>query len=314
MHSLIRLLTIACLLTAAPAAAAPATDQRIRLVDLTPDFAGAWEKTRDLPDAERVLAFEADFAKALPGFYDPMRGPPERAERFQATVLRGLKRFPDERAGIEDVSRRFGTMFAPALTSFEARFGPMSGYPPVYLVDSLGEFDGGTRELPEGVRLMFGADVIAKIHAKHDIRPFFHHELFHLYHHRFFPECETVWCGFWVEGLAVYVAAELNRGATDEDLLLTLPEPIRPAVDAHLSEAVCAVRARLDSRDDADKNALFNFKRMNPNLPPRFGYYLGYRVAQRLGANRSLDDLAHMAPAQVRPLIDQALGEMATCP
>jgi hypothetical protein len=30
------------------------------------------------------------------------------------------------------------------------------GYPPVYLVHSFGEFDGGTRSLPQGTRLMFG--------------------------------------------------------------------------------------------------------------------------------------------------------------
>jgi hypothetical protein len=300
------------LLLAAPAMAAPAP--RLHLVDLTPAFAAAWEKTKDLPDAERITAFETDFAPSLPGFYDPKRADPGKAERFQANVLRGLKQFPDQRAGVEDVSRRFAAMFAPALASFEARFGPMTGYPPVYLVDSLGEFDGGTRDLPEGVRLLFGADVIARIHARHDIRPFFHHELFHLYHHRFFPECETVWCSFWAEGLAVYVAKSLNPSATDEELLLTLPRPIRPEVDAHMTEAVCAVRARLDSKDDADKGALFSFQSLAPDLPPRFGYYLGYRVAERLGRTRSLDQLALLPPEEVRPLIDQTLGEMATCP
>jgi hypothetical protein len=302
------------LVFATSAVAAPTEGGRIRLIDLTPAFASAWEKTKDLPDATRVAAFEADFAPTLPGFYDPKRAETGRAERFQANVLRGLKQFPDQRAGIEDVSRRFNAMFTPALASFEARFGPMTGYPPIYLVASLGEFDGGTRELPEGVRLLFGADVIARIHAKHDIRPFFHHELFHLYHHRFFPECEAVWCSFWAEGMAVYVSKELNPGATDEDLLLTLPAPIRPEVDAHMAQAVCAVRRRLDSRDDADKDALFSFTRLSPDLPPRFGYYLGYRVAERLGRTRSLDELARLPPDKVRPLINQTLSEMATCP
>lgn len=311
---LIRHLIVLALTLAAAPGVVLAAGERIRLVDLTPAFAASWEKTKDLPDAERVTAFEADFAPSLPGFYDIRRAGSGGADRFQERMLRGLRQFPEQRAGIEDVSRRFGAMIAPALTSFEARFGPMTGYPPVYLVDSLGEFDGGTRELPEGVRLMFGADVIARIHAHHDIRPFFHHELFHLYQHRYFPGCKALWCSFWEEGLAVYVADKLNPGATDDELLLTLPEPIRPAVDAHMAAAVCAVRARLDSQADDDQNALFSFRRLSPELPPRFGYYVGYRVAQRLGQRRSLEELAHLPPNKVRPLIDRALREMAPCP
>lgn len=312
---LIRRLTALALIFVTPAFAAPADGDRIRLVDLTPAFAAAWEKTKDLPDAERVAAFEADFAPNLPGFYDPKRARPGRQERFQARILSGLKQFPDQRAGIEDVNRRFTTMFTPALRSFEARFGPMIGYPPVYLVNSLGEFDGGTRDLPEGVRLLFGADEIARIHANHDVRPFFHHELFHLYQNRLSPEeCELMWCALWGEGLAVYVAEKLNPGATDEDLLLNGPTPIRPEVDAHMTEAVCAVRSRLDSRDKTDYDAMFSFQRLNPNLPPRFGYYLGYRVAERLGRTRSLDELARLPSDKVRALIDQTLREMATCP
>ena len=85
------------------------------------------------------------------------------AERYKQRLLVQLKAFPDQRAGIEDVSRRFSAMLAPALTSFEARFGPMTGYPPIYLVHSLGEFDGGTRDPPGGSRLPFGADMIARI-------------------------------------------------------------------------------------------------------------------------------------------------------
>lgn len=313
---LIRRLAALALIFATPAVAAPADGERLRFVDLTPAFATAWERTKDLPDGERVAAFEADIASSLPGFYDPKRADPGKEDRFQANVLRGLKQFPDRRAGIEDVSRRFSTMLGAALSSFQAQFGPMRGYPPIYLVNSLGEFDGGTRELPEGLRLLFGADVIAQLHAQHDLRPFFHHELFHLYQYRLVPEaCEPVWCALWREGLAVYVAEKLNPGATDDDLLLNLPTPIRPEVDAHMPQAVCAVRARLDSRERDDYSALFlRNQGQNLNLPPRFGYYIGYRVAERLGRTRSLDELARLPPDKVRPLIDQTLREMATCP
>ena len=306
----------ACALAfAAPRAQAAPAAPSLQLVDLTPAFAAATDHTAALPDAERVTAFDAELAPRLPGFYDPARfETPAAQDRYRARLLRTLNAFPTQRAQIEDISARFSGMFAPAVASFEARFGPMRGYPPVYLVHSLGEFDGGTRELPGGVRLLFGADVIARIHTgDHAIQPFFHHELFHILHHRSFAGCEQIWCSLWTEGLAVYVAQQLNPTATDEALLLTLPEPIRPAVEKDRAAAVCAVAARLNSTDPKDHAALFSFERLSPSAPPRFGYYVGYLTAQELARTRSLDGLAHLDVDHARPLVAAALGRLADC-
>lgn len=311
---LLRLLALAALLIAAPAAAAPKPPEHLKLVDLTPDFARVWAATETLPDGERPAAFATQFAPVLPGFYDFRREGAGPQDRFNARLLRALKAYPERRAGIEQVSARFDTMFKPALNSFEHRFGPMTGYPPVYLVNSLGEFDGGTRELAGRPVLLFGADVIARLHMGHDIQPFFHHELFHLYHQRHFSECAQAWCGLWTEGLAVYVAKSLNPKATDEDLLLTQPEPLRAAVDGRRELAVCTVVAQLDSRDEKVMGALFSSGRLSPELPPRFGYYVGYLAAGELGRTRSLKQLAAMKPAQVRPALEAALRRLATCP
>jgi len=313
MRILVRL-ACAFALAAVPAAAAPKASSHLKLIDLTPAFAAAWERTASLPESERVDAFDAAFAQRLPGFYDPARfKSPKGAERYRARLLKSLAAFPADRAGIEDVSQRFSGMFQPALASFEARFGPMTGYPPVYLVHSLGEFDGGTRDLPQGSRLLFGADVIARIHAGHDIQPFFHHELFHIYHARSFHDCEPVWCSLWAEGLAVYVASQLNPHASDDELLLTVPEPIRPAVEANRAAAVCAAAQRLDSTDDKDLSALFSSGRLSPELPPRFGYYVGFLVAGELGKTRSLQQLAKLDREQARPLVEAALRSLADC-
>jgi len=195
----------------------PPAGQGLKLVDLTPEIAREIDRGSALPDAERAAAFKAHFAPILPGFYSEDRFGPGMAERYDQLLLAGLKRFPQEREGIAEVSRRFASMMRPAQASFERAFGPMSGYPPIYLVHSFGEFDGGTRSLPGGTFLMFGADVIARLHLGHDIQPFFHHELFHLFHGRTFHECEPVWCGLWTEGLAVYVASKLDPNATDAE-------------------------------------------------------------------------------------------------
>lgn len=295
-------------------ATAPETaGERLKLIDLTPEIALAWEQTAALPDAERVAAFKAHFVPILPGFYSHERFRLPAPGPYDERLLAGLKAYPGQRPGIEEVSRRFAAMLAPAQKSFEREFGPRRGYAPIYLVNSFGEFDGGTRTLPGGGYLMFGADVIARLHFKHDIRPFFHHELFHLYHSRTFRECEQLWCDLWGEGLAVYVAARLNPGATDAELLLTEPESLRAAVEANRKEAVCTVLARRDSTLPADSRALFSSGRLNERLPPRFGYYLGYLVATEAAKSRSLRELAALTPQQARPIVEASLRSLADC-
>ena len=286
----------------------------LELIDLTDDFARIYDRDASLPDAERVARFKAEFATVLPGFYDAKRVEAP-VDKYDARLLKGIKAFPQQRVGIERVSREFAGLLAPAQRSFEVEFGPMTGYPPVYLVNSLGEFDGGTRDLPEGTRLMFGADVIDRIYKTVPIQPFFHHELFHLLHQRTFKECEKLWCSLWTEGLAVYVAHRLNPEANEDALLLTFPRPLRPAVEEHKTEAICAVVRRLDSENSADYKPLFNGggEGLSPNLPPRFAYYVGYLVAQDVARGRSLKQLAAMTHDQVRPLLEQSLRRMATC-
>jgi uncharacterized protein YjaZ len=189
----------------------------------------------------------------------------------------------------------------------------MRGYPPIYLVVSFGEFDGGTRDLADGSHLMFGADVIDQIYKSTPIKPFIEHELFHLMHHRKFPECKTVWCNLWEEGLATYVASKLNPGADDIALSLTIPQPIRPAVEAKKTEAVCAVRSLLDSDKPDDYASLFYGSKSIAGFPPRMGYYIGFLVAQDIGQHRNLKQLAALTPKQVEPLVSQSLERMASC-
>jgi len=297
-------------------AVAQAPDQGLQLVDYTDEFDAVWQQVSKLPESQKVAAFEAAFAKILPGFYDYERvkdfGPRDRYEERNAKELQA---YPEKKTGIQRVSREFGALIAPAQHSFEAAFGPMRGYPSIYLVNSLGEFDGGTRPLPDGVHLMFGADMIDKLYKTTPIQPFFHHELFHLYHFRTFEDCEPLWCNLWTEGLAVYVASKLNPDANDDSLLLTFPVSLRDAVEKDRAGAVCAVVAKLDSTKAEDYPPLFQGRpQPNAKFPPRYGYYVGYLVAQDLGRTRDLKQLAALQPVELEPLIKQSLASMATCP
>lgn len=295
--------------TAQAGFAAPPPNVGLRLVDLTGKFDAVATSTANLDDAARVAAFEKAMDGVADGFYARSRKP----DRYDSRVLKNLAAYPDQRAAILDVSRQFSALLAPARKSFEASFGRVESTQPMYLLHSLGEMDGGTRDLNGKETLIFGADVIARIHAGHDMTPFFHHELFHVWHEPRFGECEPLWCSLWEEGLATYVAGKLNPDAGDAALLLDEPAPIRPAVDANRTAAVCAVKPLLDSTKEEEYASLFYGSSHLPGFPARMGYYIGYLVAADLGQTRSLRELGTLKPAEVRPLIDKALATLAKC-
>ena len=278
--------------------------------DLTDDFAAAYNAAARQTDAKKAQAIRSALAPRLPGFYDAARL--DNTARFEKWMADYMASYPAEREAIATVSRRFAAMFDPAVADFERRIGPLPTETPVFLVVSMGEFDGMTRELGDQTYLLFGADMIAQYHGG-EARAFVQHELFHIYHHKRFSGCAEVWCALWTEGLATYAAQQLNAQASDAELLLTIPEPIRPALEAHRGEAVCAALARLDSTEQADRNALLSFDRWSPNLPPRFGYLVGLWIAEDLGRTRSLSELAEWNGPELRAAIENSLRGMEEC-
>ncbi|HEY4366687.1 MAG TPA: hypothetical protein VGN07_05585 [Steroidobacteraceae bacterium] len=301
-------------LIAHASAAAPVPDEpTYTFTDLTGDYTRFFDRTTQLNADQRVAAFKSDFIPVFPDFYGAARFPQMTAERFDARIAKSFGGFPAIRDRYSATAATFTKMLRPALETFRRAFPDVQALPPVYLLHSLGEMDGGTRKLGGKLVLIFGADVMVTAHDFKDEQPFLHHELFHVYHQHYFPECTQVWCGLWLEGLAVYVAQQLNPQSSDSQLLLMQPEPIRAQVDAHLQDAICAARARLSSSDDADMDALFSFKRLNADVPPRAGYYIGYLAAKQAGKTRSLSELAHLSQAEARPVLERALAQIAKC-
>lgn len=298
--------------TAAAAKAPPKAVSRARpgtLTDLTPDFIAFADETAALPEAERVKAFHARFDPLLPGYYS--REGPGQA-RVDAMIAFQLKAFPTLRGKFTATAAAFGKAFKAGEVHFRKAFPDYRLTLPVYLVHSMGQQDGGTRTLAGRTILVFGADVIAAIHDETTIGPFLDHELLHAYHQSRFGECQQLWCALWSEGLATYVASRLNPGASDRALLLTLPRPIRREVEPRLAEAMCNVGARLESTSQDDVQAMFNF-REGGQFPPRYGYFVGYVLAAKLGETIPLERLAAMPASQVKPLLRAAINSFGPC-
>ena len=300
---------IALALAAAPAFAAPAAGSGTftSLAEAFDRF--ATESARQYaPD--RVTRFGREVGPRLPDFYRPGAS---GAAAFERRVTDALDGYPQIRERFLWAAASIELRHRSAIARF-GRFFP--GYRttlPVYVIHSLGELDGGTRIIDGQVTLVFGADVIARLHDETTIGPLIDHEIFHGYHRPLFGECDAIWCGLWVEGLATYVASRLNPGVGDRALLLEFPQPIRPALEERADEAVCLTLARLDSTAPEDLRGFFAGNGSMAGMPSRFGYFIGFRVAAQLGERRSLDALARLDRAAARREVEAVLRSMATC-
>jgi hypothetical protein len=281
-------------------------------VDLATPYVSFWDDTRSLATAERVAAFKARFETLLPGFFRAERVGWMTTEQYDDAIVQSFEKFPALRDRFVATTSNLTRSLAPAYARFAHAFPDLKPIGPIYLMHSLGEFDGGTKPVHGTPRLVFGIDVITQLHGA-NLQPFFQHELFHVYHSQFFTECEQMWCALWSEGLAVFVAQQLNRQATDAELLLDSPKPIRPEVERDRHAAACAVAARLESTEGADYAAMFSSGPSLAHLPPRGGYFVGYLVAQEAARKRSVAQLAHLDNAAAHELVITTLSRLARC-
>lgn len=283
-----------------------------QIEDLTGDFIRFYDDTAALPEAERIAAFKATVAARFPSFYG--------IERFEGRVTqdaqdrkiaRALERFPSIRTDYTAKAQAFRASMADNMTRFKAAFPDFALERPVYLIHTLGEMDGGTRNLDGARRLIFGADGMAMYHQGWRTESaFFLHELFHIHQQPYFGECEQVWCMLWVEGVASYVAASLVPDANEAELLLDFPAGTVGKVRAVLPAALTQAKSVLDNGDNKTLAAMFSSGNDETGLPPRRGYLIGFLIAQEIARGRSLKDLPHLPRDEVRKLVEQAIERL----
>lgn len=287
----LRLLLIAAALAATAAAPIP-------VLDYANEFDQFEAATQNLPAEERLKAFHAKFDGLLPGVYVA----DDQAD-MDRKIIKSLEDFPKIREAYRRTERRFAPEFDTAVTHFRKFFPDFESPYPVYLLHDLSQRDGGTTTVNGKIVMLFGADMIARIHDDDSLQPFLEHELFHLEHARHFAECERYWCQLWKEGLAVYAASAMTPGATDYQLLLEWPKPIRPEVDAHMVQALCFASANFDSDEDIPLRQSFMGSGHAPDLPARFGYYIGYLVAQKAVQAHDFPTVTRVSNDEARLLV-----------
>lgn len=197
---------------------------------------------------------------------------------------------------------------------FTATFPDYVPTTPVYFTISLFEFDAGARIAGNQTAVFFGIDGIARSDgADASLQVIIDHELFHQYHNQIAPELtesSALWAYLWEEGLATFVSQQMNPGSTEAQVFVTPPNlselagPILPALARELL-------TNLDSTNQETLRAFFAIDNHRPDIPIRSGYYVGYRVAKKLAAGRTLRKLASLRGPERKTAIQRALTELS---
>jgi uncharacterized protein YjaZ len=174
--------------------------------------------------------------------------------------------------------------------------------------------DGAGRMVGGRPALVLGVDVIDRIETPSQMPVFFAHELFHRYHYRVAgfsddaSDRQPIWRTLWAEGLATYVSAVINPDHPLSDAMIFPPdlaERAAPQIET-LAQAL---------RDNNRPNpslyaAYFEMGNTQDAIPPRAGYYVGYRVAARAAREYSLHQLAHLRGPTLHRDINRWLDDL----
>ncbi|HEU4851853.1 MAG TPA: DUF2268 domain-containing putative Zn-dependent protease [Telluria sp.] len=311
-------LAAAILLSSAAAAAdvKPAATPGYRVVNLMPAYWDFYAKTRHLSPEAQAEQFKLLMAKRYPDAYSANVLSIPEGKQLDAEVVRRYAlvqgMIGTKMDVMRSVSDRIGKDLQKYETAFRKTFPDLAYDGEIYFMHSIGGFDGGLRDVKGKRALLFGLDMITYVYGTDaDPQPFFHHELFHLYHHQFDTKDQPAGLlpALWAEGLATYVAQALNPGSGGV-AIFGLPRSTPKRVVADVPAFIKGFRAVMDSTSSEDYRRYFMGKDEDAAVPARSGYVLGYLVAKKLAKRHTLQELAHTPVRQLRPEIEQALAEL----
>lgn len=245
----------------------------------------------------RVQRFKEDVVRPNADLYDPKYFALD--DQHIAQYLGGLD---PSLASIRSSTDAIEGSMPAHEASFEAAFPKFDPHTvSIYLMPSMGNFDGMTRDVNGQHALLIGVDAFAR--EQFPLGIFLAHEMFHIYQHEVNPAFfvtasendlyeHGLYRQLWAEGLATFVSQKLNPGASNAAVLAS--SDLANLSGDDVRRLACFVDRRLDSQHAGDAALLFDASQHPRGLPARGGYYIGYLVASDLGKTYSLADLADL--------------------
>lgn len=293
----------------------PATTFAIH--DYTPDFWKFWKAAQGRPVELQAQLWQQQYVAPHQAVFDDLAAPCK--DQFDPVWAR-TNYFPDLPRVVPAIRALVTGLTAQldqANSRFLKMFPDMRWAGDVYVMASGYCFNGRAQMIQGRSALLFGVDATAALGQK-DLIPGMQHELFHRYHHQFFDfEASSgypLWTVLWAEGMASYVAEQLNPSASDLDLS-RVPLGMVREVDDRRGELAADFLRRFESTAEQDATLYFNgINAKDARVPTRAGYQLGVLVVRDLAKQYSIQSMAHWPQADAKARVHAALERISATP
>jgi hypothetical protein len=280
------------------------------IYDLIPDLLN-FLRIAPAEKESRARLFVQSVIQPHPEVYDR----PQIFKTDTASLEQYLGALPAYLPAIKQIHDRFQEQYEPIEADFLKEFPDFEfSKARVYLMLSLFRFDG---KIPHDNPhlLLLGLDGLAKFHgADTRLSVILTHELFHVYHFQVNPLPRNIddlglYRLIWQEGLATYVSKLLNPDASLAEVLF---DP-RLAQEGPRYIPVVArdLMAQLESVDDATTAKYLSYWR-GGQIPARMGYLIGYEIARKLAATKSVRELALLRGQTLLNVVRREMQNLAT--
>jgi hypothetical protein len=306
------------LMSAAPVTSAETgslVSRDLNLVNIMPEYFSFVAEAKDIhSDRGRANLFRKKIITPNRDLYGTVSSPFDRSDKG---IIQFVSKLEPKQAKLHELTDRLPGLVQSVADSFYEQFPDMGNDCRVYLMPSFDHFDGSSCTVKGTELLLLGVDVLAD--NDKNLRLLITHELFHIYHRGAAPSLNSkegnrspLYIGMWEEGLATYVAKELNPGATLASALLNSEGDELPKLDKKSFNDSCGIAlSKLESTDDGDYiEFLVVHHRKKGELPNRIGYLIGLKIAEQLGKTYTLKELAAIDKTQLLPLMKKTLSEL----
>lgn len=285
-----------------------------RVHNIAPAFINFWNGIESKPIDEQLTKVKTEFFPNFPEFYNyKIEKWKKGGKNPDEELIKHLGEFSEIKNEFIKKTTALTRNLDASLASFVNSFPDLDRNFDVYVTHSFGEMDGGTRKIGEKIYFILGIEGMVKYHKGFASEvPFFHHELFHIYHAQFLPDVPGLWPALWAEGLATYASEKLNPGVSPKDMMLDFPAGMVTDTHKTIGFHWADLTSKLTSTADGDYESYFLFSSKNKKIVKRAGYYLGYLIAKEIGQTKSLSEMAKLDPNVLLPLIRKAIEKLKT--
>lgn len=283
-----------------------------QILNIMDDFWKFWEKAESLDISEKIKLYREMVINPHREIFEGFTGKPTDEEL--ADYFKGVTPLVPK---MRKITQKLDKELPEALANFRKNFPDMNWDGTVVFMPNYGSFDSGGGSSGGKAYQIFGVDTIAFQNGENaDLSVLFSHELFHLYVGKFQPGLGKnrekgeipLYLLIWNEGLATYMIGRLNPSSTVEQLFLG--QNVEAEIAPKLPRLAKKILDNFENGSPEIWKPFLAASQISDEIPPRSGYYLGYKIAEELGKKMSLPKLAKLNGEKLKTKMKEVLEKL----